>query len=207
MKGIAMNTTWRRFTTALALALTLGACSDADPLMQSSASPSFSDGISADGQKWKIAKEATSGPGEKYKEVEILPLSSNPNQRSGTIGIDGHLIVIPEGAVLVPTLFTMKISRADSLGVRKILVELKAWQKDDKGDYKISVGHLGFLKPLPLRLSYDKMVDAVDPTRLNILWAKSSSDVEVQSTTLSSNGRFLEAKLTHFSPYAIGWPE
>lgn len=113
----------------------------------------------------------------------------------GSISLNGHSIVVPSGAVSLPTLFTMV-----ALTEGHIAVDLSAvaWLLGRL----IDVGERGFSKQVTLTLSYANATGITDPSKLRIVHVNGSQS-EVLPTTVDTVNKTATAKLDHFSRYCL----
>ncbi|HYW06632.1 MAG TPA: hypothetical protein VE913_06740 [Longimicrobium sp.] len=143
------------------------------------------------------------------RPFRILPADEATVTRSAVIGALGgtlyfgnHSISVPAGAVTQPTLFT-----GTQMGGGYIHVDLTARQQDARGQWTVDVGRRGFTKPVSLWLSYANASAINDPSRLAVLYlADGTVDGTLTPVPTSTNriGRWLNARLTHFSGYGAG---
>lgn len=125
----------------------------------------------------------------------------------GSVGVAGNSIDVPAGAVSQPTLFKMTLAPVEVDGKTKLQVDLRAYQKDALGNYTVDVGANGFLKPIRLRMSYDWATDPIaSETLLSIVWMKNDGSQQIYASTVNPNGRTVSTTLSHFSDYAVGFP-
>jgi hypothetical protein len=120
----------------------------------------------------------------------------------GVLYFGNHSITVPIGAVTQPTLFT-----GTQVGNGYIHVDLTARQRDARGEWTVDVGRRGFQKPISLRLSYANASSINDPSKLAVLYlADGTVDGTLTPVPTSTNriGRWLYARLSHFSGYGAG---
>ena len=115
----------------------------------------------------------------------------------GTLSVMGHTLVVPAGAVRIPTLFTMTLPR---LGY--VEVELHATVTGLLGRL-IDVGAKGFDRPVTLSMSYARATNVDDPRDLVILHKLGNNKYEVIPSVLDVNTKRLRAELEHFSGYCM----
>jgi len=113
----------------------------------------------------------------------------------GSISLNGHSIVVPAGAVSLPTLFTMT---AITDGHITVDLSAVAWLLGRL----IDVGERGFSKQVTLTLSYANNTSITDPSRLVIVHLNGSRS-EVLPTTVDTVNKTASAKLNHFSKYCL----
>jgi hypothetical protein len=132
-----------------------------------------------------------------------LSLSNLIGIEGGEISLLGHTLVIPVGAVTKPTLFLMTV-----LPTGYIEVDLTASVTGLLGSL-LDVGSRGFLKPVPVTLSYASGTNVSDPSRLTILRVSGLLGYrryEVIPTVLNREEKTVTAELDHFSRYVIAMP-
>ena len=127
---------------------------------------------------------------------------------SAVIGPDGgslhlldHALVVPAGAVLKPTLFTM-----NGLPSGYVEVVLSA-EVTSFFDRLLSVGEIGFQKPVRVTLTYDRSTNIPDPVRLVLLRLDGANGgPEALPTHVDLIRKTVRADLDHSSRYAIAFP-
>ena len=121
----------------------------------------------------------------------------------GQVELLGHTLIVPLGAVTKPTLFTLTV-----LPTGYVEVELLATTTSLLG-VVVDVGSNGFLKPVPVKLTYSRATNVSDPTKLRILRIKSLlgyGKYEVLPSRVDQASRTVTADLDHFSRYTMGYP-
>ena len=110
-----------------------------------------------------------------------------------------HAVMVPEGAVSRPTLFTISVASTEF-----VKVDLRAQVLLKNGTLK-DVGNLGFRKPVFLFLSYAWATNVDDPERLVILHDPENGNPHrrVGGEVLFSFEEYIVAALGHFSKYAV----
>lgn len=190
---------WSRLSAlpALALALVAGACDGAGGPTASPAAPRFSTLTDPSGQTYVIAEG-------QYK-TRVASQSAQIGAEGGKLGIAGHHLIVPAGAVDRPTRFTITMSREESpSGNALVKVDNTALQQDAGGAWTVDVGRAGFLRPVTLRMSYSWAVNVADPGRLVVLWDREDGTAEAYGTSVDPVNKTVTAQLTHFSIYAVG---
>jgi hypothetical protein len=132
-----------------------------------------------------------------------LSISGLISVGGGQLSLLGHTINVPAGAVDRPTLFALTV-----LPTGYIEVNLVASVTDLLGGL-LDVGGQGFLKPVPVTLSYDRATNVVDPSRLTILRVNSLlgyGRYEVMPSRIDRSSRTVTTELDHFSRYVIAMP-
>lgn len=131
----------------------------------------------------------------------------------GSLTLDGHTIVVPEGAVGGPLCFTMELGTGDYVDV-----DLHAWEMEDSDGCKVEGdgeeeeswdGTLWtgtFAEPVVLSLTYSRVTNADDPSDLVVAWQKSATDVDLLPSSVDSEQEVVSAELDHFSMYALIMP-
>lgn len=115
----------------------------------------------------------------------------------GMMTLNGHTLLVPEGAVRGAT--TFKMTLVDQTAIH---VDLTATSTAE-GAENNGVGHAGFAVPVELRLSYEKASSGFDPHRMYISWYKPDGSIEVKKTTVHADQQEVRAGLEHFSGYII----
>lgn len=123
---------------------------------------------------------------------------------SATIGATGgkltlgeHELFVPRGAVDAPTLFQMTLEDADY-----IQVDLTATQTLGDGTV-LDVGERGFRLPVTLKLSYQNVLESVQPSQLTIVWMRPDGILEQTPSRVIPGLKRVESSLDHFSRYAV----
>ena len=132
-----------------------------------------------------------------------LSLSNLIGINGGEISLLGHTLVVPVGAVTKPTLFLMTV-----LPTGYVEVDLTASVTGLLGSL-LDVGSKGFLKPVPVTLSYAAGTNVTDPSRLTILRVTSLLGYKryaVMPTVIDYEAKTVTAELDHFSRYVIAMP-
>lgn len=194
---------WIKLTVpVMALTLAIVGCEfsgGAERLTGPGDGPANSDGVTTE-TKYRAVKGFCDKNSSRSTSSVIRP------NRGGELGLAGNLLVVPTDAVTEPTLFVMEVNNAGCNGKADLFVKLSAFQQDADRKYTISVGHLGFLKPLDLRLNTDPIAEKVDPDQLRIVWQKTDGSQEVYPTTLDTAGKKVWTTLNHFSDYLLAMP-
>lgn len=121
----------------------------------------------------------------------------------GSLGLLGHTITVPKGAVTEPTLFTLTV-----LPTGYVEVDLRATVTSLLGT--IDVGSRGFKKLVPVSLTYSRATNVSDPSKIKVLRIHSLlgyDDYEVLPTTVNYTAKTATAKLDHFSRYTLAIPD
>ena len=157
---------------------------------------------------------ALTGPGEashtlvtttkKDGHTVIKETSPNAGAVAGVIGEAGgklvlgqHVLEVPAGAVSGPTTFSMTDLSGEEIKVG--LTATKLLTND--------VGSAGFAKPVRLTLSYKNATEVPsNESDLKILWVKADGSTEAQPSSVDVQGKRVIGQLSHFSDYAIGFP-
>jgi hypothetical protein len=161
-------------------------------------------GVSADGtvKTWRI------GTG-KLPDPTDLKGDSTIGREGGYIFTQGHVLVVPEGAVSEPTYFKIQALNVASSDSVPIEVELKAYRTTSTGEI-IDVGTQGFNKPVYLAMSYAWAQEtmSIGLAGATVVWIKAPGVAEeIRTRTVDYDGKWIVAELSHFSPYALAWPE
>lgn len=121
----------------------------------------------------------------------------------GQVSLLGHTVVVPAGAVSTPTLFTITV-----LPTGYVEVDLSATISSALGTV-LDVGGKGFLKPVPVQLTYSRATNVGDPTRLRVLRINSLvgyGKFEVMKTEVDADSKTVSTSLDHFSRYIVAFP-
>ena len=144
----------------------------------------------------------TTGPGP---YVQLLADDGSSGVSAGVIGAEGgtlrigdHELAVPAGTVDRPTVFSIVLTDP-----QYAKVYLTAIQITSTGQI-FNVGTAGFAKPVRLSLSYGRVTETVDPSKLLVLWTRSDGSLVPMPTTVDTAGRRVTGELTHFSGYVIG---
>ena len=161
-------------------------------------------GVSADGtvKTWRIATG-------KLPEPTDLKGDTTIGREGGYIFTQGHVLVVPEGAVSEPTYFKIQALNLASTDTVPVEVELKAYRYTETGEV-INVGELGFNKPVYLAMSYEWAQEtmSIGLAGATVVWVKAPGVAEeVRTRTVDYNGKWIVAELAHFSAYALAWPQ
>jgi len=134
---------------------------------------------------------------------QILSTSGLIGINGGSITLLGHTLTVPSGAVTQPTLFVLSI-----LPTGYVEVELEASVSSLLGTV-LNVGGQGFLKPVPVTLTYSRATNVSDPRKLKIVHLKGLlgyKEMVVLPTRVDLEKKTVTADLEHFSRYAIAIP-
>ena len=114
----------------------------------------------------------------------------------GTLSLDAHSVVVPQGAVQQLTLFTAFAPRTPAIDV-----ELHAYLGNVVG------GVLRLLRmfdrPVTLELSYARATNVANPDELVIVRLLDDGRYEILPTTVDKQRKVIRAQLDHFSKYAM----
>ena len=128
-----------------------------------------------------------------------LTLSKLIGIHGGTISLLGHSIVVPAGAVDLPTLFTLSV-----LSTGYVQVDISALAPGMSG--LVDVGEEGFNRPVRLVMTYERATNVKREDRLVILRLNPAGMDEVHEalpTTVSASADKASAWLEHFSGYIM----
>jgi len=114
----------------------------------------------------------------------------------GVLQVTDERIVVPAGAVLEATLFTMS-----TVSGPVVDVDLHAFG-GDLLNRLLSPVEL-FKKPVTLELSYANATNVTDPSRLVIVRLLDDGRYEVLPTKVDKERKVVSAELEHFSKYAM----
>ena len=156
--------------------------------------------LATDGTPIRLLRAFTPLGGEDSTVVAI-------DSAGGELKLGPHMLTVPAGAVTAPTVFTMRLVRQDE-GASYVEVDLSAHRLGANGS-PVAVGTPAapFLKPLNLKLNYSMLVETPAAERLVVAYLvdhRASGALEKQPTVVAQNSKWVIAKLTHFSRYAVG---
>ncbi len=114
----------------------------------------------------------------------------------GELHLNGESLLVPEGAVLRLTLFTM-----ETPDTKVINVNLSALTGDLLRNVLSLLGL--FQKPVTVELSYAHATNVTDPGKLVIVRLLDDGKVEVLPTRVDRQRKVVSAQLDHFSKYAM----
>jgi hypothetical protein len=127
----------------------------------------------------------------------LLGISNILGILGGTLNVGGHTLVVPAGAVLQPTLFTMLRLPSPYIQVQLTAVSGNLFNL-------IDIGGRGFEEPVQLSLSYANAIGVTDPSHLRIAELKWNGTLgEVLPTTYDATNKTVTAYLPHFSSWVI----
>lgn len=112
----------------------------------------------------------------------------------GEVHLAGHALLVPEGAVEEPTLFSMAVVPG-----AYVEVELVALVGD------VNVGESGFAdgRVVTLSLSYASATGLDDPERLTIVHRRDDGQLEPLVSAVDRRARTVTTGLRHFSRYCL----
>ncbi|MBV9773757.1 MAG: hypothetical protein JO040_07400 [Gemmatimonadetes bacterium] len=116
----------------------------------------------------------------------------------GSLRLGEHELKVPAGAVAQPTVFTMGI-----IDPSHIKVYLSAVQLTPLGQM-VDVGGAGFARPVQLTMSYARMTQAFDESKLLILWDRTDGTLVPMPSTVDTAKKTVTGDIPHFSGYVIG---
>jgi hypothetical protein len=118
----------------------------------------------------------------------------------GVLRVGPHRLVVPFGAVRMPTIFRMEVL-PNPEGEGPIIVQLTARRASNLAPVT------SFSRELTLRLDYSLIIEDVSEDRLAVFHLRTGAPdgvLERRPTTVDRERKWLDARLTHFSKYAIG---
>lgn len=134
---------------------------------------------------------------------DLLSVNGLIGGEGGQLTLLGHTLTVPVGAVTEPTLFVMTV-----LPTGYVEVSLEASISTLLRGL-LDIGGRGFLKPVPVSLSYAGATNVADPSRLTILRVTSLlgyGKYEVMPSRVDRAARTVTTELDHFSRYVIAMP-
>lgn len=144
------------------------------------------------GQSYTVVREGSSA----YEKATFV-IGPDDN---GELVIGRHTLTVPEGAVSVPTTFTM----VKPWG-RDLEFSLTATATGANGE-TIDVGGNGFLKPVTLTANYTGSTIPMNEESLVVAWLRPDGIIEVQETVVNTSEKTVSSELSHFSAYVIATP-
>jgi hypothetical protein len=195
------TTRWFRlpFAPVLMMALWFGACSDqgtpSEQLLGPEAKAEKSLSLSED--LWKLANgQPMTQAG--YGRAVI-------GSQGGSLYVDAHYLVVPPGAVDGPTLFEMTVRTDGRIGAK-----MQATSVDANGvpsADRNNVGRRGFKRAAYLTFYYGYATNFTgDPRQIKLLWLRPDGTKVPQPTYVYPQAKIATGLVTHFSDYAIGFP-
>lgn len=112
----------------------------------------------------------------------------------GTLELDGHRVLIPLGAVLAPTEFTLSVPASN-------YVEIDVRAKGQE--------HFEFLEPVALTISYNRCTRSnIDKESLHVYYVDSESKTIIEDLGGADDKilRTVTTSTDHLSDYALGSP-
>lgn len=137
-------------------------------------------------------------------------------RRGGSLSLAGHKLIVPSGAVSTSMCFTM-----ETVAGSVVDVDLNAWQMEDRDDceveedgdeegegdeWKGTLWKGEFSVPVTLSLTYARVTNVVDPSRIVVAWLKSATEVLPLSSSVDERTKTVRSELDHFSEYALFIP-
>lgn len=158
-------------------------------------------------KEWKAVR----GKLDTKRGVDLKAHARVDGSKDAFLYAHGHALRIPAGAVSEPTVFALETFKKD-LGDGTVIVGVELTATVRRGGVDVSVGPLGFLKPLTLYISADYVVEGTDLTDAEILWLTSDDTVEPVADASGMRklttrwGDVFTVDLDHFSKYILGTP-
>jgi len=183
----------------LAIALVMSACSEEGASPEQLLGPTAvkANAVSSTTrQSYRLIREAPDSDASSTESVLVHPRFGGLIHAPG-----GHSLFIPVGSVDEPTRFVMTV-HVDGM----VRAELRAYQRDAAGQFTVDVGAQGFRQPVHLILSYKGAEGFTEAALLRTLWVRSDGTAEEVISQRQLPGFKIEAKLLHFSDYAVGFP-
>jgi hypothetical protein len=114
----------------------------------------------------------------------------------GVLNLGDHGIVVPYGAVTLPSLFTITRTsntyiELDLMSVRQLLGRL------------LNIGELGFNKPVTVKMSYARATNVTNPSHLKIMRLLPNGGYEIIPSVVDTQKKTVSAQLDHFSRYCM----
>jgi hypothetical protein len=114
----------------------------------------------------------------------------------GVLQLDGHTLIVPRGAVLQPTLFTMATPSSEVIDV-----ELNVLGGDLLRGTLSRL--LRFETAVTVELSYARASNVTNPDKLMIVRLLENGRYEVVPSQIDKTRKVVTARLDHFSKYAM----
>ena len=172
----------------LALAVTVGACSD-DATKGNLTAPEQAD----------FAR----GGGKRFHKVEVanpnaMTVTAEIDSRGGVLRADEYFLAVPRNAVRGKTTFTMEVSTDGVVSLTAIETRGRVW---------VDVGANGFREKLTVGLSYGRSREAkASALDFKVVWLKDNGNVVVMPSLVDERARIVYGELSHFSRYALAEP-
>ncbi|HEY0674195.1 MAG TPA: hypothetical protein VGD27_18110 [Longimicrobiales bacterium] len=196
-----MSRNWfaRRFAPALFVLAALTSCSDTSPSAPTLTEPQHLLFWSSDGES--TTAKASSGEYTFIRERSPFDLGGTTisaiiGVAGGTLTLGGHQLIVPRGAVTVPTLFTISLPLDPYVNV-----DLLATVQTLFGI--VNIGERGFKVPVMLGLTYSRATNVTDPSRLIVVHVPNRGPVEPLPSEVNQETRTVWARLPHFSKYCM----
>lgn len=190
---MARRSAFLRTFAVLATMVTLVSCERMDQMVSPDATPSadlLADQLSRPSYSFKVITESVIPPID-TKASALIGLNG------GSVTLMGHTLVVPAGAVSVPTLFTMV-----ALPTPEIDVDLSATVTGLLGGV-VDVGIFGFKKPVTLSLTYSRANNVANASKLFIGYFPGDGTIEPIKSSVDTSKKTVSAKLDHFSKYGM----
>jgi hypothetical protein len=114
----------------------------------------------------------------------------------GTVTTAAYTLTVPRGAVGTKTKFVVAPVNDGSY-----TIQLDAYEQGLLG--LVNVGARGFKKPVLLTISWANAKGVTDAKKIGIIYLKSSTEVELQTSSVDTRDKDVTASLSHFSKYAM----
>jgi hypothetical protein len=203
-----MPSQWKKLALApvLALSLSLAACEQVqEPLAPQPGTPDpVLGGLLSGGRigSYALVREPL------LSGLADLRLSKLVGVDGGELTLLGHTLRVPAGAVPTPTLFTLVV-----LPTGYVQVSLDATLSTATG--LLNVGSEGFLRPVPVTLTYSRATNVADPSKLKVvrlagplgLFGALTGKYQIMPSAVDPAAQTVTAELEHFSDYALVVPE
>lgn len=186
-----MSRNWfvRRLTPALFVIVALASCSDAPMAPQVSETPQPQMSTTSNGYTYIEERSPF--------DLGGLSISGVIGILGGTLRLGGHTLIVPPGAVTVPTLFTISLPLDPYVNV-----DLLATVQTILGGV-LNIGERGFRKPVVLGLTYSRATNVTDPSKLFNAYMPRYGAPEKLPSWVDENNKVVYSILPHFSKYCM----
>ncbi|HEX6259790.1 MAG TPA: hypothetical protein VFZ51_03985, partial [Woeseiaceae bacterium] len=182
------NRLTRRLAPALLVLLAITSCSDQSPVEPVADVVSLQAAYNSD-FTWIEERSPF--------DLGGLSISGIIGLTGGVLRLGGHTLVVPPGAVTVPTLFTISLPLDPYVNV-----DLTATVQTLLGGL-LNVGGRGFEKPVALGLTYKRATNVTDPSKLFIAYVPRYGAAEKLPSVVDQANKVVWAALPHFSKYCM----
>ena len=186
-----MSRNWftRRFAPVLLVVVALASCSDTPIAPKAVDAPEPQMDVTSNGYTYITETSPF--------DLGGLSISGVIGILGGTLNLGGHTLVVPPGAVTVPTLFTLTLPTD-----KYVNIDLLATVQTLLGGL-LNVGEKGFNKPVVLSMTYKRATNVTDPSKLFIAYMPRYGAPEKLPSIVDQNKKLVYSVLPHFSKYCM----